>query len=217
MQAATTLFDINADGDGQFDPTPENPKDSRPRSIHDFHTFLLTYAEQAMSDVHEETFIVKFWEDVRSGVTSGAIKRKFFQCFHLTRKEGKTPDKWRWGYRRGEAYKETPPNTIPALLISIDDVFPAYEEAYRKRTGNAPPLAKGDVRRLLDREPYWIQPEPGNRVHRACDHNTSERGTFWAISLQRTQDPDDEDTDVWKFPFAEAFLIALHTEADKEP
>ena len=80
MNAACTLLDIPQDSEGQFDPSPESQigetPDYRQRTLSEFHDFLLVYGGQALRDVHDETFVNRFWEDIRQLVVRGEIKRR---------------------------------------------------------------------------------------------------------------------------------------------
>lgn len=210
MKGACHLLDIPETGGHQFAPSPESlDVDNRPRTVNGFSEFLLTYAEQATRDVEDETFLTKFWEDVRALTLRRVIRPSFFKTAHYSRNEnGKV------SLRVGPPFK-VPTGSIPVLLVAIKDVFPLYEEHYRKRFGQAPPLGAGDVRRSMEREPYWVPPEKGRAHHRPKDGN-GERGNYWALSLEfkPKANPDDEDVHLWTH--AEAMLEAIETNDDKQ-
>ena len=172
----------------------------------------MTYGEQALRDVRDETFVSKFWDDLLQGVSRGKIPKHFFRCYHITPKHGGG-----YSYKQGEPFAARQPGTVAALLIKIKDVFPAYEELYRQRTGQTPPLSMGDIVRSIQAEPYWIPPKKNRKYHQARANGAL--GAYWAISLEEApqaaaDDDEDGEETIFLFPQAQAFLDAISTKED---
>ena len=180
----------------------------------------MTFGEQALRDVRDETFVSKFWDDLVQGVSRGKIPKHFFRCYHITPKHGGG-----YSYKQGEPFSPRPEGTKAALLISIKEVFPAYEEQYRLRTGQTPPLSIGDIVRSIQAEPYWIPPQKNRKFHQARANGVL--GNYWAISLEEAPKSameagaaaadlyDDDDEPVFLFTMAQSFIDAITTKDDK--
>jgi len=216
MAAMSDMLEIIEEGGdcGQYDPSPESEGDPNPRTISQFRDFLMTYGEQALRDVRDETFVSKFWDDLLQGISRNKIPKHFFRCYHITKKQDGG-----YSYKQGEPFAARQPGTVAALLIKIKDVFPAYEELYRQRTGQTPPLSMGDIVRSIQAEPYWIPPKKNRKYHEARANGVL--GSYWAISLEEApsaDNSDEEDTDdepTFLFSLAQAFIDAITTKEDK--
>lgn len=216
MQAAVVMLGLETD-DQCFTASPEAiDVDPRVRSVAGFYDFLLTYGAQALQDTRDETFIAKFWEEIRAGVVAKQIPKSLFSTYHMT----KLPNGG-WSMRQGTPFR-VPEGSIPALCIEIDDVFPRYEEQHRKRTGQPVPLSLADIRRTLEKEAYWIRPGT-DKDPRTCHRPTT--GTrhlkLWALSLAQVPRPDasakeEEHETEFLFPAAEGLLAAIHTTDDDQ-
>lgn len=158
----------------------------------DFKTFLFTFAEQALQDVINETFITRFWTDVLSALQRGRVKKAFFQLRHVTiDADG-----------RLIPAQEGDKDSMHVCYIAPNVVFDDYAQDLRARN-EAPPIDLGDLRRQMAKELYWI-PAPKSdkvRVHRASINGA--KTSCWVINLAK------DTKDNYVFPFADDFLEIL--------
>ena len=128
----------------------------------------------------------RFWLEVIAGINTAAISRGFFFEREVTlNKDG--------GYDPSAVPDQT--TTTRVIFMASQEIYQEYEKDMRHR-GNVPPLSRNDIAREISNEPYWINADGSNRVHRIGQNG--KRYSCWAIRVDR-------------FPFGQLLSDALQT------
>ncbi len=178
----------------------------------EFQQFLMKHGEQGLADVVEETFLARFWSDVITmrqrnkdfGNYMELRYVKFNDDGSLTPCPANTPD------------KQADPNAKHVCYVGYQPLFDAYQVHKRSR-GEDIPLSLGDVRREMEKEPYWI-PLPKSAASERC-HRIRIRGTktsCWVIILERVEGDEPEERRPFICPFAEDLINVLTPETQGE-
>ena len=169
----------------------------------EFWNFLIAHGEQGLQDVIEETFIAQFWNDVITMRRRGKVEPKFFSLKYVA-------------VQTDGQLKEVPannPDAIHVCYVGYDPVFQAYQSD-KKARGEDVALGVGDMRRELEREPYWIgMPKGGGRSHRI--RMGGAKTACWVINLERQAGEGKEEDRPFICPFAEELINVLSPE--KQP
>lgn len=174
-----------------------------------FQAFLLKHGEQGLQDVVEETFLSRFWADVITAVQrSDKIYGKYFALKYVAIQ----PD----GSLR--EINANDPSAIHVCYVGFKPVFDGYLQ-YKKQLGEEAGLGIGDVRREMEREPYFIPaPKNDDRVHRVRMGGT--KTSCWVINLSRDAgiegDTRREEARPFICPFAEELINILTPEKGTE-
>ena len=178
------------------------------QQLTEFHTFLLSHGKQEAQDVDEESFISRFWKDVITGRQAGKIDRKFFalKWVILAPEDGVLRI-----VADGAILRQPVTEAIRVCYLAYLNVHGAYC-AYVKSMDGLKPIGDTDVRRHLQREPYYI-PNPkrkGETVHRVRMGGTNT--TCMVISLERQpaeREDQPEEERPFLFPHAEDLINVL--------
>ena len=173
---------------------------TRPQ-LTEFQNFLLNHGKQGLQDVVEETFLARFWSDVITARQRGAhVERKYFLLRYVRiEPNGQLTE-----------INANDPRAIRVCYIGASPVFAGYL-AYKASIREVAPLGEGDVRRELQKEPYWLPcPKGGPRVHQPRLGGT--KTTCWVLNLERHpaahKDQPVEDRP-FICPFAEDLINVL--------
>jgi hypothetical protein len=118
-----------------------------------FKEFMLRFARSAANDVANETNINKFFADLITATTAGAIP---LACYRLDSKMGENP----------------PGISFPSYVLYIDGASAlAHLQIFLRKQGASVVLKKKDMRDQLAMEPYWVDGNytkhfPGNSTIR---------------------------------------------------
>ena len=122
----------------------------------EYQAFLLKHGAQGLQDVVEETFLHQFLRDIVTFLQRGKINPDYFAIRHVQIQED-------------GRLKKIDANAEGARLVcylNLEALFDSYQQ-HRRAIGEGVPLKLGDVKRELEREPYWVpRPKGGDRVHR---------------------------------------------------
>lgn len=157
-----------------------------------FQEALLIHGEQALLNVSNESFHIRFWSDVISALQRGRIKIHFFRLRTVIRLDD-------------GRLKETTPDNEQAekvCYVAFKPVYDEYAQDLRAR-GESPRLDIGDLSREIAGEPYCLpRPKGGDRVHR-CEIKGSKQ-SCWVLSLEK------DESGKYLFPFAEELQAILN-------
>ena len=140
-----------------------------------FALSVTKHANQAFEDVHDETMVNRFWTDVISAISRGAIPREYFVEKEITLNAAGAYD--------SAGMELAGASRIRAVFIAAREVFDEYAQDIRKR-GDTSPLSKNDIQREILKENYWIEPGGAYRGHR-IQFNGRRFGGCWAINLDK--------------------------------
>ena len=178
----------------------------------EYQNFLLTHGKQGLADVVEESFLARFWSDVITARQRGAyIDKKYFSYKWVT-----ADDKGALhSIADGTLINCPGAGAFRVIYVGAAPAFAGYL-AYKASIREIAPLSEGDVRRELQKEPYFIAaPNDANRVHRIRLGGT--KTTCWVLNMERhpsTHPDQPEENRPYICPFAEDLINVLTPERD---
>ena len=173
-----------------------------------FQQFIIAHGERGLQDVIEETFLSQFWLDVITAAQVNAIPKRFFDLRYVIREPDGT-------LKQVDANAQ---GAIHVCLVAFNPVFDQYQQHKRKK-GEDVDLSIGDIRRELEKEPYWLSlPGKAPRVHRI--KRNGENLSCWAITLEKEPRKDANKREFGEpefiFPFAQELIDAVEPKVTEE-
>ena len=174
-----------------------------------FKNFLIEHGRNALVDVVEEGFLNTFWREVVAAMQRDPSFKNYFlvEYRRLLPEDG--------SLRKCNANDS---DAIRVCYVSSSALYGAYEKDLRSR-GKEPPHGESDLRRELEKEPYWIKaPKDRERVHRKTIRGI--KTSCWAISMARSvkkPDGEDDDKSPYLFPFAEELITSTLAKEQETP
>lgn len=171
----------------------------------EYQAFLLKHGAQGLQDVIEETFLAQFWRDIITYRSISKIDAKLIKLNYVT-----MDDEGKLRNARCDA-----PGAIHVCYIGYAAVFTQYA-AYKRTLGKDVPLSEGDVRRELEREPYFI---PNPKAKNCHAHQRKMRGkttSCWVLSLERQAGDEPEEMRPFLCPFAQDLIDVMTIDQDED-
>jgi len=173
-----------------------------------FERFIHKHGAIGLSDVMEETFLHQWWHDVITFLKRNPSERKYFSVRFVTIGENGHLTQVAAGHK--DAHR--------VCYFDAAAIFQAYQHDKRNR-GEVEQLSQNDLRREMEKEPYWLPFPRGTRSHRVTINRA--KISSWVISLER-QDEDEGNGELrpYRCPFAEELIAVLSEpsgEADSAP
>lgn len=164
-----------------------------------FHKYLRDQGEIALHDVQETRWLNQFWRDVLTALNSGELKAEYFFARYVK------ADPFTKVLKEVNA---SDPEARQVLYFIPGPVAAWYEREMARRHDKAP-LNIDDLRRELEKEPYWFPlPTPkeksGARVHRV--QRNGQKHSCWVLSLHHREESDTGEPKNFEWAFAEEFL-----------
>lgn len=159
-----------------------------------FDAACIHFAEIALQDVVDETFVNQFWSDVVSGLRSNEIDLGFFEpaVVKINPDDGSLTKAT--AAVNGKEWTEI-------LFIAAKNVFDEYA-VYMRKQGKTPKNELADMRRDIAREKYWLPPPTNSsRAHSARIKGATSK--VWALVAE----PDNENC----FPWAAEILELIES------
>lgn len=170
----------------------------------EFRHFLFKHGEQALQDVIEETFLSQFWRDIISGIQLGKIPRKLIvDRFVRIEPDGKLT--------KVDANLD---DAVPVIYLAPEAVYASYQQYKASRREDAQQQLS-DIRREVEKEPYWIPPPKAKDVR--CHRITigGHKSACWVLSLARAEGAGGKPGP-YLFPFGEEMLDAITSDGSED-
>ena len=128
-------------------------------SVSSFRQDTITYAKDATSDVASINFVIRFWQNIVTGLSVEHEMRKFikFERCQISETNRVIP----------LATKIDIGDSVRCILVRSQEIYALYEKFMRSR-GQSPDLSMEGIRGEIRRENYWV-PAPSdmrNKSHR---------------------------------------------------
>lgn len=136
-----------------------------------FDNACIHYAEIALQDVVDETFVNQFWSDVVSGLRTNEIELDLFEEAVVKINEDGSLSKAA-GAVQGAEWTEI-------LYVAAKPIFDQYA-VYVRKQGRTPKNELADMRRDIAREKYWLPP-PSNSSRAHATRIKGATTKVWAL------------------------------------
>lgn len=177
------------------------------RSLDSYRAHLRTHGSEAQSDVQDQRWLNLFWREIFTMLQGGKIKDEFFFERHVMQLEDGTLKEINANHEK--AYR--------VMYFCPGPVIDEYELQMARKHDKAP-LNQDDLRRELEKEPYWFAlPKPkskeGQRVHRV--QRKGQKYSCWVLSLEPSEFDDKGRPIAYSWPAAEEFIPWLEAVEEK--
>ena len=168
-----------------------------------FEQFIQKHGAIGLSDVIEETFLHQWWHDIITLLKRNPSERKYFLDRFVMVDENGHLSQVSAGHK----------NAHRVCYFDAAAIFQAYQRDKRNR-GEVEQLSYTDLRREMEKEPYWMPFPKTTRYHRVTIERR--KTCCWVVSLERQPGDEDEELRPYRCPFAEELIDILSAPSEAE-